>query len=306
MLVGKPFDAGEANDRPTPPMLIGPTLVVETANHLQTVALVDFYVRSGSFAFQDAAGIRQSQAQEALGKRVEDLRSKLRAWEQNPALSAADLNARRQELATLQADLKKLESPAPPTTGSFFRYQSVPIRTELGREPAMAASMATFYKRVNEHNRLAFADRQPLPPGPDGNRYVGIQTCASCHPGAKEVWDQTAHAHAYKTLADQSKQFNLDCVSCHVTGYGKPGGSTVTVNEPLQNVQCEECHGPGGLHQQQPTTKGLILANPPAENCVSACHHPPHVEGFDATAQMHRILGPGHGDKEKWVGKGSQ
>ena len=88
---------------------------------------------------------------------------------------------------------------------------------------------------------------------------------------------------------------NLDCVSCHVTGYGKPGGSTVTFNDKLQNVQCEECHGPGSLHAKAPSKKGLIVEKPPAEGCVSACHHPPHVEGFDAAAKMKLVLGPGHG-----------
>jgi hypothetical protein len=28
--------------------------------------------------------------------------------------------------------------------------------------------------------------------------------------------------------------------------------------------------------------------------CTS-CHHPPHVEQFDATAKMREIIGPGHG-----------
>ena len=40
------------------------------------------------------------------------------------------------------------------------------------------------------------------------------------------MWDGTPHAHAYATLEKGFKEFNLDCVSCHVTGYGKPGGSS--------------------------------------------------------------------------------
>ena len=100
---------------------------------------------------------------------------------------------------------------------------------------------------------------------------------------------------AYATLQKGFKEFNLDCVSCHVTGYGKPGGSTVTHNATLQNVQCEECHGPGSLHVKSPKKKDLIVAKPTPESCVSACHHPPHVENFDAAAKMKLILGPGHG-----------
>ena len=44
------------------------------------------------------------------------------------------------------------------------------------------------------------------------------------------------------TLTTQFKEFNLDCVGCHVTGYGRPGGSTVTHVEKLKDVQCEACH----------------------------------------------------------------
>jgi len=103
-------------------------------------------------------------------------------------------------------------------------------------------------------------------------------------------------------LSTQFKEFNLDCVSCHVTGYEKPGGSTVTVNEKLRSVQCEECHGPGSAHAKSPAVPGLISASPKLESCVSGCHHPPHVEGFDPQVAKQFIIGPGHGmpDKAPW------
>jgi Cytochrome c554 and c-prime len=123
---------------------------------------------------------------------------------------------------------------------------------------------------------------------------VGVDACTDCHDDARKVWDKTTHAHAYPTLQKDFKEYNLDCVSCHVTGYDKPGGSTVTHNEKLQNVQCETCHGPGSLHVKDPGKKGLIVASPKADICVG-CHHPPHVEGFDPKEKMPLILGPGHG-----------
>jgi hypothetical protein len=246
--VGKPYEQGEANDKPLPPVLIGSTLVVQSSNHLQTVAVVDLHVRDGSFSFQDGSGV---------------------------------------------------EGPArpPPPTGSFFRASTVNITVDLGRDDGIYLAMLDYYRKVNDHNRVAFADRKAPPAGPDGNRYVGINACSSCHAGAREVWNKTAHARAYKTLADQHKEFNLDCVGCHVTGYQKPAGSTVTDNALLRDVQCEECHGPGGRHIENPSDKSRIIARPTAESCVSGCHHPPHVEGFDAVAKMSAILGPGHQKK---------
>jgi hypothetical protein len=109
------------------------------------------------------------------------------------------------------------------------------------------------------------------------------------------VWDGTAHAHAYKTLSDQFKEFNLDCVSCHVTGYEKPGGSTVTHVDLLKNVQCEVCHGPGSKHERSPKV-AMPVPRPQADTCT-ACHHPPHVHEFDGASKMNLILGKGHGRK---------
>ncbi len=55
LVVGKSFDQGESNDPPTPPELVGTTLVVETPNHLQAVAVVDLFVRDDKFEFADGS-----------------------------------------------------------------------------------------------------------------------------------------------------------------------------------------------------------------------------------------------------------
>jgi RecJ-like exonuclease len=146
---------------------------------------------------------------------------------------------------------------------------------------------------VNEHNRVAFADRLPPPAVGGQPTYVGVKVCAKCHADAKTFWDTTKHGHAYATLSSQNKEFNLDCVSCHVTGYDQPGGSSVTHVDALKDVQCEVCHGPGSVHAAKPKIE--VLHKKPTEDSCLACHHPPHVEQFDAKAKMTEILGPGHG-----------
>ena len=193
-----------------------------------------------------------------------------------------------------------MDNPAPPKEGSFFKFSMVEIKNELGKDEAVHAEMMGFYRRVNEHNKATLAGKKAPEAKAGEATYMGVEACAKCHPGAKEVWEKTAHAHAYKTLADQLKEFNLDCVGCHVTGYEKPSGSSVTVNDGLRNVQCEECHGPGSKHAASPASKGMLVASPPPGGCVSGCHHPPHVEGFDPVARMRDVLGPGHGDVTKW------
>jgi hypothetical protein len=295
LVVGKPVDAGEANDAPPPPVLVGPVLVVGTSNHLQTVSVVDLFVHGGSYQFQDATGVSNAEAVLSISKRIRDLESRLAAWEGDPSVRPEDIAARRGDLARLREEKERLSNPPPPRAGSFFRYALVEVRSRQGSDAKVEDRMKSYYRRVNDYNRTAFADRKPPEPSPGQSGYAGVEVCETCHEQAKEVWDRTPHAHAYATLSSQFKEFNLDCVSCHVTGYEKPGGSTVTMNATLRNVQCEACHGPGRAHATSPKKPGLITREPAADLCASSCHHPPHVEGFDAAKAKQRIIGPGHG-----------
>ena len=54
--------------------------------------------------------------------------------------------------------------------------------------------------------------------------------CQGCHQQAYTWWRGTPHGRAYETLTSRHKEFHLECVGCHVTGYELPGGSTVTHN----------------------------------------------------------------------------
>ena len=62
----------------------------------------------------------------------------------------------------------------------------------------------------------------------------------------------------------------------------------------LENVQCEVCHGPGSKHSADPKHVKPVVAKPKGDQCL-ACHHSPHVEGFEPDKKMADILGLGHG-----------
>lgn len=298
LVVGKPIESGEGNDAQKPPVLAGSTLVVEAANHLQTIGVIDLYVRGsgdGPLTFADAGGVAKADELISLSGRIRELEARINSWERDKTVKPEDVAARKVDLEKLRAEKAKLEADQPAVNGSFFRYASVEVREKLGKDKAVADRMLAFYKRINEHNKKAFADRKPPEPEAGKAGYIGVEACTTCHDDARKVWDATPHAKAYSTLQKDFKEYNLDCTSCHVTGYGKAGGSTVTFNEKLQNVQCEECHGPGSLHAKKPKEKGLIIVKPEPGSCVSACHHPPHVEGFDAKEKMKLVLGKGHG-----------
>lgn len=289
-VLGKPFDEGEVNDPPQSPTLIGKTLVVETPNHLQSLGVVDLYVRGQPQDFVDGSGLESTERKLEIGRRLREIQARL-----DQGGSAKDLASLKQDQTNLQQELAKLPEAKPPAQGSYFRFQSVEVTDKLGSDKAVSEHIAGYYQRVNDHNKEAFKDLAP-PPVPAGEAsYVGIEGCSKCHASQRKFWDSTSHAAAYATLSSQHKEFNLDCVGCHVTGYGKPGGTTVTHVDGLSAVQCEVCHGPGSKHAAAPKEKGLMQM-PDHGLCASQCHHPPHVHpGWSADAAWPKIIGPGHG-----------
>jgi hypothetical protein len=299
VVVGSPRSSGDANTVSPQGERVGDVLIAQAANHLQSVAILDLYLRETAvpgrlLKFADATGLELSRAREDVSRRIDDLHEKIATWERDRSVSRNDLDARRRDLGALEAQREALDKKAPPGHGSFFRYSLKEVRESMGKDPTIEGEMASYYRSVNEHNRAAFADRVPTPAGAEQAAYVGNEVCSSCHPGPQRVWEGTRHAHAYASLSTQFKEFNLECVGCHVTGYERPGGSTVTHVERLQDVQCEVCHGPGSRHAANPADKTRIVASPEATACLQ-CHHSPHVEHFDAAAKMSEILGPGHG-----------
>lgn len=294
ILVGAVASNGEDNTTAPPPEMIGNVLVAETSNHLQTVGVLDLFVRNGSFVFHDAGNIALSEKRKELETRIDQLHAKIADWEKDPKIATGDLAARRADLAKLETQRKALDEAPAPKEGSFFRYHVQEIRDSLGSDDSVKKQFLAYYKKVDDMNRRDFADRVPPPPAPNGDAYAGIAACVPCHAAPKAVWDKTAHAHAYATLATEFKEFNLDCVSCHVTGYEEPGGSSVTHVEKLKDVQCETCHGPSSRHVADPKTVKVPIPRPGTDHCTT-CHHPPHVHSFDASAKLPEILGPGHG-----------
>jgi hypothetical protein len=292
IVVGSPGSSGEANTTGEPPERVGDVLVLETGNHLQHIGVLDLYVRDESYAFADGSGLDQAKKRADLDRRIQELRGRIAQWEGSSTVPRADVDARRAELAKLVGERKALDDRPPPASGSFFRYQQVEVRDALGSDPATHAELVAYYKKVNDANKEAFASKLPRP-AEDGNGFAGVDACVPCHKEAYEVWKKTPHSRAYATLVKQFKEYNLDCVACHVTGYDLPGGSTVAHVEKLTDVQCEVCHGPSQKHVKNPKVP-VPVRSPPASRCPD-CHHPPHVHVFDALAKLPEVLGPGHG-----------
>ena len=78
----------------------------------------------------------------------------------------------------------------------------------------------------------------------------------------------------------------MECVECHVTGYGRWGGyDGAGGGADLTGVQCEECHGPGSLH---PATSG-ILAGEAVQQACRRCHTRSRSPDFRLKEYLSRI-----------------
>ena len=104
---------------------------------------------------------------------------------------------------------------------------------------------------------------------PFAYEYVGTKKCRMCHGAQYESWREQAKGHSWEALKpgvssevktkaglDVNKDYTTDlqCLSCHSVGYGKPGGyaipdpddgRSVRLAAAREGVGCEACHGPG-------------------------------------------------------------
>jgi hypothetical protein len=112
-----------------------------------------------------------------------------------------------------------------------------------------AADLVAQFIQVDHPVQQAFPGVKP--------KYSGSERCISCHESACNKWKGTPHFQAYATLEKKAKdpsnrQFDPECVACHVVGFGKTYGYAGPFDKRLQNVGCESCHGPCSEHVKTP------------------------------------------------------
>lgn len=145
-------------------------------------------------------------------------------------------------------------------------------------------------------------------------QYVGVGKCRPCHLPQTKSWETTRMAKAFELLkpgvaADAKRTHKLDpnkdytgdpnCLACHTTGYGKPGGFVSVEKTPtLAGVQCEVCHGAGAgylkpnlmsLQNKEYKRADLVAAGMviPSVQVCQTCHNEksPFYQPFDYEAR---------------------
>jgi hypothetical protein len=278
----------------SPAVQLGKTWLLEPGDRAQSIAhltlSIDRSLPEGELPAEWT--LMPSRAQrEAELKRLDEQLEKFAA---DPTADAAFVDRLRSERDALKAGLDGNELPDAPVV-------VIPDQVKVScRQPIDATtekSLTDYDAWVAKQNLERFTGVHAPAPEAGKPSYVGAEACVDCHAEAVQFWERTVHHRAYETLVAVNKQYDLSCVGCHVTGFRKPGGSEVVENELLRAVQCEQCHGPGSAHVEDPLPENIVHAAP-ISVCVE-CHTPDHSDTFDYEAYMRDILGEGHGATER-------
>lgn len=145
-----------------------------------------------------------------------------------------------------------------------FRYQLIALSEEFITPDAQAKGhpilqrLEEYTRELKKENYLAKYGqaRHPHQLGLADDkmpRFVGSQKCKICHEKAHDIWTKSPHSHAYEALEQTKRpslrQYDGECVVCHVVGFSYLSGFKSETETPLlKNVGCESCHGPGSQH----------------------------------------------------------
>lgn len=160
------------------------------------------------------------------------------------------------------------------------------VRTQVG----MLDQVQRFEDGYNDRMRLeqrrmqALADADPDQDPVD--HFVGGDVCARCHAAEAAQWATTGHSVAWETLVRERKDATPECIPCHSVGYRQPGGFRDAVRTPrLVNVQCENCHGMGTMHDRQGEDR-----TPVGEATCRTCHNAERHPGFDYARSIVQVV----------------
>ncbi|HEX9844536.1 MAG TPA: cytochrome c family protein, partial [bacterium] len=203
-----------------------------------------------------------------------------------------------------------LRIPQVPTKGQGVLRLTLPPPGPPGREsappapvdwltdtwpdhPAAAPVFAAYDEQVKS---LFFARLEAQQQQTQTSPYAGVATCQPCHAPQQAIWAASRHSHALATLEKVGKQYDPECLACHVVGLQRGGYLSQDVTPQFANVQCESCHGPSKAHVAMPqhktgpppTLDGTTLVRPAEQTCRT-CHRGSHSPKFDFAVYWPKI-----------------
>lgn len=192
------------------------------------------------------------------------------------------------DLAAVPADRREAEARRDHarlvrlSAGRAVAYvESVPLSSSLDGNTTLAPALARF------RDTMLAAARQGTT-APTAAAYATGSACATCHQDRLASWSFDAHARALESLARRNAAGDPECVACHTTGFGLPGGFAAVEEADIgvfRDVQCEACHGPMQGHDGRNAVRG----KPISEATCRTCHDEANSPKFDYAAYLAKI-----------------
>ncbi len=163
------------------------------------------------------------------------------------------------------------------------------MKPEYWDDPAIKRLVDTYYKvvalaKISEPSGYVQEEEQAVNLKYGRSAFVSSRECAMCHEAQYRAWSETSHARAYESLPPEHRR-RVECLECHVTGFGEWSGFSTDATTDLAGVQCEACHGPGSLHP----AKAIARIGEDAENLCRRCHTRSRSPEFKRSSYLERI-----------------
>jgi hypothetical protein len=152
-------------------------------------------------------------------------------------------------------------------TARLASYSAVQLDGTFGESARIQVLLEEYQQMVRAENLL-----EALPRIEHGQAYfTGNESCVRCHSLPTIRFRKDKHAHAFDVIREGDQEYDPECVQCHTVGFGYESGFISVDKTPdLVHVGCEDCHGPGSKHIENPRQERYAAVE--EETCVS-CHN---------------------------------
>ena len=171
-------------------------------------------------------------------------------------------------------------------TGKNLAYaELVPLnkRFDSHNAPQSGVAIDDFKEQIRQ-KAAQVAQQEPEPSEPG---YATAAACTRCHTQEFARWTFSQHPRAWESLIREGQADNPECIGCHSTAYGEPGGfGELTQSNILRfkGVQCEACHGPLKGHPNADDIHPLPIT---PDRCLG-CHDEANSPNFEFESYLHR------------------